>query len=85
MDAAGSDAGTENTNAPVSVRGNVIARDAAMTDAELMREAVAALKAIRDIATWNSQTNPFHAARLANIKGVTLAPIFRLEQRLLNE
>ena len=54
-------------------------------DVELLRKALEALKAIRGQAVWNSETNPFQVARLAQIQGITLAPITKLEERLLSE
>ena len=54
-------------------------------DEKLLREALEALEEIGRQARWDSQTNPFQVARLAQIKGITLSPITKLEERLLRE
>ncbi len=46
MGAAGRNAGTGSSSVPVSVKENAIAKGPAMTDEELMREALTALKEV---------------------------------------
>ena len=81
MDAAGNAAGTGNMNAPVSARGSATAKGPVMTDEELMREALKALKEVDEelIPTVLGDCPLSMVGRRAR------AVIANLEQRLLKE
>ena len=93
MGVAGRNAGTENTSAPVSVSENAIAKGPAMTDTELMREALEALQPLAQCTEDSPSKSPDHRILYDGaFVGIVLgdarrarAASIKLEQRLLKE
>ena len=90
MDAAGNAAGTGSSSAPVSVSEGAIAKDAAMSDEELMREALKALEPAVDLLRTEARKHhdnlePVQELRALKVLNPARAAIAKLEQRLLKE